>query len=91
MDLEDVDILTKSEGESRYVKMLAEIHSKKTYPYDFSFRSFMWQETDGSWTAVYVAPDLLEVECYIENWPTKAQALLYLLTDVGVEEIRKLS
>ncbi len=87
MYLEYVDILTKTDGETRLKQLAAGEIAAGDHR---AMQHLMWQEPDGSWTAVYTALDPYETERYVENWPTKAQALLYLLTNMRTEEIREL-
>lgn len=85
MSPEYIDILTTDEGAERLDSFYTEEGDCRSVSQ--TEHSFMFPDKFGMWTAVYTSSD---GEFFVEEFETKAQAMLYLTCDeLSPEEIRK--
>jgi hypothetical protein len=78
MDLNDIDIFDTETGKKKFAEL-------GTNPAPKNLKSFIYPEGK-EWTAVYI--DYYDGgEWFCETFPTKAQAVLYLTTDIDVDTI----
>ena len=77
----DITIMTTEEGKETYSTFFGDAATHLVY----DGGHFAYPEADGTWTAVYVAPP----EHFVENFPSKEQAMVYLTNnELSPEEIR---